>query len=63
FSARKVRAPYVRPRPQDVEEVRGLLASGALRPVVGRRYPLAEAAEAVRDWEKGHTRGKSVLVV
>lgn len=63
FSARKVRAPYVRPRPQDVEEVRGLLASGTIRPVVGRRYPLAGAAEAVRDWEKGHTRGKSVLVV
>lgn len=63
FSARKVRAPYVRPRPQDVEEVRGLLESGAITPVVGRRYALDEAAEAIRDWEKGHTRGKSVLVV
>jgi len=43
--------------------VRGLLESGTISPVVGRRYLLAGAAEAVRDWEKGHTRGKSVLVV
>ncbi len=63
FSGRKVKAPYVRPTPGDVEEVRGLLESGTVEPVVGRRYALDEAAEAIRDWEKGHTRGKSVLVV
>lgn len=45
------------------EEVRGLLESGTVEPVVGRRYALDEAAEAIRDWEKGHTRGKSVLIV
>jgi NADPH2:quinone reductase len=39
-----------------------LVASGALRPVIGQRFPLAEAAEAHRALEAGKTRGSTILV-
>ena len=40
-----------------------LVAAGALRPVVDRVYPLAEAAEAHRYLETGRAKGKVVLWV
>ncbi len=40
-----------------------LLASGALRPQVGRVFPLAQAAEAQRVSEKGHGRGRILLAI
>ena len=40
-----------------------LLAAGTLVPVIDRRYPLSEAAEAIRYLEKGHARGKVVITV
>ncbi len=40
-----------------------LLADGRLRPAVGRRYRLEEAAAALSDLVAGRTRGKSVIVV
>ena len=48
---------------EDLELLAGLVADGALVPVVGRTYPLAEAADAIRDLEHGRARGKLVLVV
>jgi NADPH:quinone reductase len=39
-----------------------LLGSGALDPVIGQRYPLAEAAQAHRDLEAGKTTGSTILV-
>jgi len=32
-------------------------------PVVGKTFPLAEAAAAVRELEGGHARGKLVVTV
>ncbi|MEV1145485.1 zinc-binding dehydrogenase, partial [Micromonospora sp. NPDC049799] len=40
-----------------------LIEAGAVRPVVERTYPLAEAADAVRHVERGRTRGKVVVTV
>ncbi len=44
-------------------QLAGLLDSGALRPVISRTLPLADAAQAHRILEGGHTGGKIVLVV
>lgn len=44
-------------------EVAGLLASGAVKPVLDRTYTLAEAPAAVRYVQEGHTRGKVVITV
>lgn len=50
-------------RRADLETVRELVESGAVRPAVDRAYPLAEAPEALRDLEQGRIRGKAVVVV
>ena len=40
-----------------------LLESGQVKPVIDRRYPLAEVAEALRFQEEGHAREKIVITV
>ncbi|HXN51688.1 MAG TPA: NAD(P)-dependent alcohol dehydrogenase [Candidatus Acidoferrum sp.] len=40
-----------------------LLAAGKVAPVIDRRYPLSEAADAIRYLEKGHAQGKIVLTI
>ncbi|MFJ3712874.1 MULTISPECIES: NADP-dependent oxidoreductase [unclassified Streptomyces] len=46
-----------------LDEVARLAVSGVLRTYVTRTFPLAEAAEALRAVEGGHTRGKIVIEV
>jgi NADPH2:quinone reductase len=45
-----------------VEELFALLRTGSLRPVIGGRYPLSEAARAQRDLESRKTRGALLLL-
>jgi len=40
-----------------------LLEVGKVVPVIDRRYPLGETAEALRYLEKGHAQGKVVITV
>jgi len=40
-----------------------LLEAGKVVPVIDRRYPLSEVAEAIRYLEEGHARGKVVITV
>jgi NADPH:quinone reductase-like Zn-dependent oxidoreductase len=40
-----------------------LIASGKVKPVIEKIYPLSEAAEAVRHVEAGHARGKVLISV
>jgi NADPH:quinone reductase-like Zn-dependent oxidoreductase len=50
-------------RRAELEAVRELVESGAVRPAVDRTYPLAQAPDAIRDLEQGRIRGKAVVVV
>ena len=45
----------------DLLAVRELMASGQIRTVIDRTYPLPDAADALRYLEAGHTRGKVVI--
>ncbi|HHW87955.1 MAG TPA: zinc-binding dehydrogenase, partial [Chloroflexi bacterium] len=40
-----------------------LVAAGKLKPVIDRRYPLSETADALRYLGEGHARGKIVIDV
>ncbi len=48
---------------KDLVFLKGLLEAGKVVPVIDRRYPLSDAAEALRYLEQGHARGKIVLTV
>jgi NADPH:quinone reductase-like Zn-dependent oxidoreductase len=48
---------------EDLAILADLMQSGKLTPVIDRRYPLSETAEALRYLEKGHARGKVVVTV
>jgi NADPH:quinone reductase-like Zn-dependent oxidoreductase len=48
--------------PEDVEEVKRLVASGAVKPAIDRRFSLDQVADALRYVDEGYARGK-VLVL
>ncbi len=51
------------PNLKDLETVAELLATGKVKPVISKRYPLAKTAEAVRDMEAGRAQGKLVITL
>ena len=51
----------VKPRGGDLEKINVLIEAGKLRPVIEKVYPLEQIAEAHRESEKGHVRGKLVI--
>ena len=51
------------PNQEDLVFLRGLLEAGKVVPVIDRRYPLSETAEAIRYLEAGHAKGKVVITV
>jgi NADPH:quinone reductase-like Zn-dependent oxidoreductase len=48
---------------EDLRALAELIERGDVTPVVGRTFPLVEAAEAVRLVESGHATGKVVVTV
>ncbi|BBH69450.1 NADPH:quinone reductase [Actinoplanes sp. OR16] len=63
FGRARVTGVTAREQHGDLDELTGLLESGAITPVVGRTYPLAEAADAMRYLEEGHPTGKIIILV
>ena len=47
----------------DLLVLKELVEAGKIKPVIDRRYPLSEAAEAMRYLGAGHARGKVVITV
>jgi NADPH:quinone reductase-like Zn-dependent oxidoreductase len=48
---------------EDLTTLSGLLASGRVKPVIDRRYPLEQSSEALRYLETGKARGKVVVTI
>jgi NADPH:quinone reductase-like Zn-dependent oxidoreductase len=53
----------VQPRGGDLEKLNAFIEAGKLRPVIEKTYPLERVADAHRESEGGHVRGKLVLQV
>ena len=51
------------PDQRDLAFLGELLERGKVVPVIDRRYPLSEVAQAIRYLEEGHARGKVVITV
>ena len=51
------------PKQKDLLFIKELLETGKVVPVIDRRYPLSETAEAIRYLEAGHARGKVIITV
>jgi len=52
-----------KPNQKDLVFVKELLESGKVVPVIDRRYPFSETAEAIRYLEGRHARGKVIITV
>jgi NADPH:quinone reductase-like Zn-dependent oxidoreductase len=60
--SKKLGAMVVKPN-KDLGFMKELLEAGNVTPVIDRRYPLREVAEALKYYGKGHARGKVVITV
>ncbi len=63
FVRQKLGTYISKEREQDLEELRGLLESGSITPVVDRTFPLNEVPEAIRYLKDGRARGKIVITI
>ncbi|GAA3988392.1 NAD(P)-dependent alcohol dehydrogenase [Allokutzneria multivorans] len=63
FVGQRLRGLISTERAEDFDELRELIESGAVAPVLGRTFPLEQAAEAIDHVHKGHTAGKVVVTV
>jgi NADPH:quinone reductase-like Zn-dependent oxidoreductase len=60
---KKTRGVFVKGSKKDLLVLREFLETGKIVPVIDRRYPLSETAEALRYLEEGHAQGKVVITV
>jgi NADPH:quinone reductase-like Zn-dependent oxidoreductase len=63
FGGRRVRFPLPRNDPGMARHFKGLIESGAFKPVIDRRYPLDEILQAYRYVETGQKIGNVVISV
>jgi len=63
IGSQKVSLLAARPNAEDLAQIASWVAEGKVTPVIDRRYPLAETAEAMRYLEKEHSPGKVMITV
>ncbi|MBW1856051.1 MAG: zinc-binding dehydrogenase, partial [Deltaproteobacteria bacterium] len=61
--SKKMGILMMRPNRNDLVFVKELIEAGKIVPVIDRRYPLSEVAEAFRYYGEGHSQGKVVITV
>jgi NADPH:quinone reductase-like Zn-dependent oxidoreductase len=60
---RELRLMMTQPQQKDLAFLKELLESGKVVPVIDRRYPLRDVAEAMRYLLRGHSSGKVIITV
>jgi NADPH:quinone reductase-like Zn-dependent oxidoreductase len=61
--SKKIHSLLARIKQEDLTAMKELLESGKVKPVIDRRYPLKDAADALRYLGQGHARGKVVITM
>jgi len=61
--SKKVSQLSHKPNVKDLVFIKELIEADKVVPVIDRRYPLSEVADAMRYFEEGHPSGKVVLTV
>ena len=61
--SKKLTNLYCRYSQQDLVFLKELIEAGKVKSVIDRRYPLSEAAKALRYYGEGHSQGKVVITV
>ena len=60
---RKMGFMLARSNQKDLVFLKELLEAGRIVPIIDRRYPLSEVAQAIRYLTEGHAGGKVVITV
>jgi NADPH:quinone reductase-like Zn-dependent oxidoreductase len=63
FTSQRLHPVTAKENQEDLRTLADMIDAGKVTPVVGKTYALADAAEAVRELERGHARGKLVVTV
>jgi NADPH:quinone reductase-like Zn-dependent oxidoreductase len=63
FTRQRLRPVMVSEKQGDLRALAEMIDAGQVTPVVGKTFALVDAADAVRELERGHTRGKIVVTV
>jgi NADPH:quinone reductase-like Zn-dependent oxidoreductase len=63
FVSQKMTMMLSDPTPENWAAMHDLLASGKVKSVIDRRYPLSQIADAMRYLEQGHARGKVIVTL
>lgn len=63
FGSKKMGGMMVRPNQDDLVIMKKLVKAGKVKPVIDRRYPLSEIAEAFQYIGEGHAQGKVIINV
>lgn len=63
FTGQRLKPVIVTEPREDLQTLAEMIEAGQVTPVVGRTYALTEAADAVRELERGHATGKLVVTV
>lgn len=62
-SRKKVIFEFAGETPQDLSHLAGLIAKGKIKPVIDKRYPLEQVAEAHAYVENGHKKGNLIITI
>ena len=63
FVSQKMTFMLAQSNGEDLNVLRDLMQTGKVTPVIDRRYPLSETAQAISYLEQGHAKGKVIITV